>query len=220
MKTMLIWSRSSNIFSRILTWLKFRLKSTWLSIPLYLTQTTHHVLVVKLRFLSHFIGADGMKIQIALGAEHVLKSQANKKIFIMDTVKTVFYLGVNGRRLLWKDLEATFNQPNKISVSFKGIILDVTVVEDAQMVMDRPDTFVWDAEMIPILVVTILTCAKSALKDILKEIRSWGQSCTIKAIKKIILCLGFCTTLKVITSSEIIKVFRSNLNWFLCLNLF
>jgi hypothetical protein len=69
-------------------------------------------------------------------------------------------------------LEATFNQPNKISVSFKGIILDVTVVEDAQMVMDRPDTFVWDAEMIPILVVTILTSAKSALKDILKEIRS------------------------------------------------
>jgi hypothetical protein len=69
-------------------------------------------------------------------------------------------------------LEATFNQPNKISVSFKGIILDATVVEDAQIAVDRPDTFVWDAEMIPILVVTILTSVKSALKDILKEIRS------------------------------------------------
>jgi hypothetical protein len=69
-------------------------------------------------------------------------------------------------------LEATFNRPNKISVSFKGIILDVTVVEDVQIAMDRQDTFVWDAEMIPILVVTILISAKSALKDILKEIKS------------------------------------------------
>lgn len=129
-----------------------------------------------------------MKVQIALGAEHVSKSQAKKKVFIMDTVKTVFYLGVNGRRLLWKDLEATFNQPNKISVNFNSIVLDVTVVEDAQIVMGRPDTFVCNAEMIPILVVTMLTSAKSALKDILKEIKSWGQSCKIKAIKKIILC--------------------------------
>jgi hypothetical protein len=69
-------------------------------------------------------------------------------------------------------LEATFNRPNKISVSFKGIILDATVVEDVQIVMDRQDTFVWDAEMIPILVVTILISAKSALEDILKEIKS------------------------------------------------
>ncbi len=192
--------------------MKFRLMSTWSSIPLYLTLTTHHVLIAKLLLLFRSIGANGIQIQMCLDAEHASKSQVKRKVCIMDTVKTVFYLAVSGRKLLWKDLEATFNRLNKISVSFKNIIFHVTVVKEAQIVMERQDMFVWDAETIRILVATMLTFAKSVLKDILKEIRWWEQSCTIKAIKKITLCWGFCTMWKVITSSEIANHFMPYLS--------
>ena len=51
------------------------------------------------------------------------------------------------------------------------MVFHVTVVKEAQIVMERQDMFVWDAETIRILGATMLTFAKSVLKDILKEIR-------------------------------------------------
>lgn len=49
--------------------------------------------------------------------------------------------------------------------------LDAMVAEDAQKVMGRPDTYVWAAETIQILVVTILIFAVNVSRDISVEMK-------------------------------------------------